>query len=80
MRAHGSELVSKRDPKIARNSRTSWENWDFLSPKFDFLQRLSISDKSEKIFLNGFPISLTAFCFLQRIFTFCNGFQIFNFP
>jgi hypothetical protein len=70
-----ANLVSKRDPKIARNLRISWENWDFPSPKLQFSShkiRFSstaapISEKSEKIFFNGFLISSTAICFLQRI-------------
>jgi hypothetical protein len=66
-----ANLVSKRDPKIARNSRISWETWDFPSPKlqfsshkiqfsstvFLFLQRLSTFFNSFPIFLNGFPLS-----------------------
>ena len=31
-----ANLVSKRDPKIARVQRMSWENPDFPSPKSDF--------------------------------------------
>jgi hypothetical protein len=66
-----ANLVSKRDPKIARNSRISWENWDFPSPKllfsshkiqfsstaFQFLQPLSAFFNGFLIFLNGFPLS-----------------------
>ena len=66
-----ANLVSKRDPKIARNLRISWENWDFPSPKlqfsshkiqfsstaFRFFQRLSAFFNSFPIFLNGFPLS-----------------------
>ncbi len=57
---------------------------NFPRSKFDFLQRLShfwemllISEKSEKIFFNGFPISSTAFRFLKRLSDFFNGFPIF---
>jgi hypothetical protein len=32
--------------------------------------------KSEKIFFSGFPISLTAFQFLQQLSAFFNGFPI----
>ncbi len=52
----------------------SWENRDFLSPKsnfprskFDFLCGFPISEKSEKIFFNGFPISSAVFHFHQRL-------------
>ncbi len=71
-------MVSKRDPKIARNSRISWEikifllqNSDFPRSKFDFLQRLSdFQEIRENLlqrlsdFFNGFPISSAAFRFL----------------
>jgi hypothetical protein len=78
-----ANLVSKWDPKIARNSRISWENRDFPSPKlrfsshhtkFDFLQRLSnFQEIQENLlqrlsnFFNRFPLSSTAFHFLQRL-------------
>ncbi len=55
----------------------SWENRDFPSPKsnfprskFDFLCDFPISEKSEKIFFNGFPISSAAFHFHQRLYDF----------
>ena len=79
-----ANLVSKRDPKIARNSRISWENRDFPSPKsdflhskFDFLQRLSnIREIRENLlerlsdFFNGFLLSLTHFKFSITAFRF----------
>ena len=57
---------------------------NFPRSKFDFLQRLSrfreillISEKSKKIFFNGFPISSPAFRFLKRLSDFFDGFPIF---
>jgi hypothetical protein len=58
-----ANLVSKQDPKIARNSRISWENWDFPSPKLQF--------SSHKI-----RFSSTAFWFLQQLSAFFNGFPL----
>jgi hypothetical protein len=42
-----------------------------------FFNGFPIFEKSEKIFFNGFLISSTAFCFLQRLSAFFNGFPIF---
>jgi len=83
-----ANLVSKRDPKIARNSRKSLGKSRFSYPKnpiffaqnLIFFNGFPISEKSEKIFFNGFPISVTAFRSLRRISYFCNGLQIYNFP
>jgi hypothetical protein len=41
-----------------------------------FFNSFSISEKSKKIFFNGFPISSMSFQFLQRLFNFFNGFPI----
>jgi hypothetical protein len=79
-----ANLVSKQDPKIARNLRISWENWDFPSPKLRFfLYKIQFSSTAfqfprnlRKFFLNGFPISSTAFRFLQQLSAFFNGFPL----
>jgi hypothetical protein len=72
-----ANLVSKQDPKIARNLRISWENWNFPSPKLLF--------SSHKIRFSSmvfwFPRNLRksssmAFQFLQRLFAFFNGFPL----
>ncbi len=48
----------------------------FLAQSLIFFNRFLISEKSKKIFFNGFPISSTAFWFLQRLSAFWNGFLI----
>ncbi len=71
-------LVSKRDPKIARNSRISWENRDFPSPKLQF-SLLKIRFSSTAFWFPRYPrkSSSMAFRFLWCISTFRNGFLIF---
>ena len=78
MRACGENLVSKRDPKIARNSRISWENQDFPSPKLRFSSlKIRFSSTAFRFPRNPRKSSSTAFRFLRRISTFRNGFLIF---
>ncbi len=78
MRACGENLVSKRDPKIARNSRISWKNQDFPSPKLQFYSlKIQFSSTAFRFPRNPRKSSSTAFRFLRRISTFCNGFLIF---
>ena len=82
-----ANLVSKRDPKIARNSRKSLGKSRFSQPKnpiffaqnLIFFNGFPISEKSKKIFFNGFLISSTAFRFLQRLSAFFNGFLLTNY-
>jgi hypothetical protein len=59
-------------------------NSDFLHTKFNFLQQLSdFQEIQENLlqrrsdFFNGFLLSSTAFCFLQQLSAFFNGFPIF---
>jgi hypothetical protein len=85
MRARGSKFGVKTRPQnhqklenvsgkieifLARNPI-------FLAQNLIFFNGCLISEKSKKNFFNGFPISSTAFRFLQRISTFRNGFLIF---
>jgi hypothetical protein len=54
----------------------------FLTQNLIFFNGFPISEKSKKIFFNGFPLSSAAFCFLQRLSAFFNGFPVFlnSFP
>jgi hypothetical protein len=71
MRAHGSKSgVKNETPKLPVTRKSLGKIRIFLllksnfpHTKFDFLQRLST-------FFNGFPLSSTAFQFLQRLFDF----------
>ncbi len=67
-------LVSKRDPKFS--SLKIWFS-STVQRLSTFFNMFPISEKSEKIFYNGFPISSTAVRFLQRLSAFFNGFPIF---
>jgi hypothetical protein len=88
MRAHGSKFGVKMRPQNCQKLENVVgkiviflaQNPIFFAQNLIFFNGLPISKKSKKNFLNGFPISSTAFRFLRRISTFCNGFQIFNFP
>ncbi len=88
MRAHGSKFGVKMRPQncqklenvVGKIKIFLAQNPTFLAQNLIFFNGFPISEKSEKIFLNGFLISSTAFRSLQRISNFCNGFQIFNFP
>jgi hypothetical protein len=72
-----ANLVSKRDPKIARNSRTSWENRDFPSPKLRFSShKIRFSSTAFQIPRNLRKSSSTAFRFLQWLSAFFNGFLL----
>ncbi len=74
-----ANLVSKRDPKIARNLRISWENWDFPSPKLRFSSlKIQFSSTAFRFPRNPRKSSSTAFRFLQRLSDFFNGFLIFS--
>jgi hypothetical protein len=80
-----ANLVSKRDPKISRNSRISWENWDFPSPKLQFSShKIQLSSTAFRFPRNPRKSSSTAFQFLQRLSAFFNGFPLsstaFQFP
>jgi hypothetical protein len=73
-----ANLVSKRDPKIARNLRISWENWDFPSPKLRFSsQKNRFSSTAFQFPRNPRKSSSTAFRFLRRLSAFFNSFPIF---
>ena len=78
MRARGSKSgVKKQDPKIARNSRISWENWDFPSPKLQFSShKIRFSSTAFQFPRNPRKSSSTAFRFLQPLFAFFNGFLL----
>jgi hypothetical protein len=72
-----ANLVSKRDPKIARNSRTSWENWDFPSSKLQISShKIQFSSTAFRFPRNPRKTSSTAFRFLQRLSAFFNGFPL----
>ncbi len=73
-----ANLVSKKDPKIARNLRISWENWDFPSLKLHFSShKIRFSSTAFRFPRNPRKSSSTAFRFLQRLSAFFNGFPIF---
>jgi hypothetical protein len=78
MRARGSKSgVKKRDSKIARNSRISWENWDFPSPKLRFSShKIQFSSTAFRFPRNLRKSSSTAIQFLQRLSAFFNGFPL----
>jgi hypothetical protein len=88
MRAHGSKFGvktrlqnrQKLENVVGKIEIFLAQNPIFFAQKLIFFKGFPISEKSEKIFLNGFPTSSTAFCSLRRISIFCNSFQIFNFP
>jgi hypothetical protein len=87
-----ANLVSTRNPKIARNPRISWENWDFPSPKLrSSSHKIRFSSTAFQFPRNPRKSSSTAFQFLQWLSAFFNGFPIssmafqfsstaFNFP
>ncbi len=69
--------MSKRDTKIARNLRISWENWDFPSPKLRFSShKIQFSSTAFRFPRNRRKSSSTAFQFLQRLSAFFNGFLL----
>ncbi len=69
--------VSKQDPKIARNSRISWENWDFPSPKLRFSpHKIWFSSTAFRFPRNPRKSSSTVFQFLQWLSAFFNGFPL----
>jgi hypothetical protein len=88
MRAHGSKFgvkmrlqnCQKLENVVGKIKIFLAQNPIFFAQNLIFFNGFPISEKSEKIFLNGFLISSMAFCSLRRISTFCNGFQIFNLP
>ncbi len=72
-----ANLVSKWDPKIARNLRISCENWDFPSPKLQFSShKIRFSSTAFGFPRNPRKSSSTAFKFLQRLSAFFNGFLL----
>ncbi len=72
-----ANLVSKQDPKIARNSRISWGNWDFPSPKLRFSSlKIRFSSTAFQFPRNPRKSSSTAFRFLQQLSAFFNGFLL----
>ena len=72
-----ANLVSKQDPKIARNLRISWENWDFPFPKLQFSShKIRFSSTAFRFPRNPRKSSSMAFHFLQWLSTFFNGFLI----
>ncbi len=85
MRACGSKFGVKTRPQNCKKLENVLgkieiflaQNPIFLAQNSIFFNDFPISKKSEKIFFNGFPISSTAFHFLWRVSTFCNGFLIF---
>jgi hypothetical protein len=80
-----ANLVSKTRPQNRQKLENIFGKIDIFlaqNPIFHaqnsiFFNGFLISEKSEKIFFNNFPISLTAFRFLWCISTFRNGFLIF---
>jgi hypothetical protein len=88
MHAHGSKFgvktrlknCQKLENVVGKIKIFLAQNPIFFAQILIFFNGFPISEKSKKIFLSGFPSSSTAFRSLQRISTFCNGFQIFNFP
>jgi hypothetical protein len=73
MRARGRKFGEKRDPKIARNSRISWENRDFPSPKLRFsLLKIRFSSTVQR--LSDFQEIQENL--LQRLSDFFNGFPL----
>jgi hypothetical protein len=85
MRAHGSKLGVKTRPQNCQKLENVFgkikifraQNPIFLAQNSNFFNGFLISEISEKIFFNGFPISSMAFHFLRPISTFRNGFLIF---
>jgi hypothetical protein len=85
MRAHGSKFGVKTRPRNCQKLENVFgkikifltQNPIFLAQNSIFFNSFLISEKSEKIFFDGFPISSMAFCFLRCISTFRNGFLIF---
>jgi hypothetical protein len=72
-----ANLVSKQHPKIARNLRTSWENWEFPSPKLRFSShKIQFSSTAFQFPRNPRKSSSTAFQFLHRLSPFFNGFPL----
>ena len=72
-----ANLVSKQDPKIARNLRISWENWDFPSPKLRFSShKIRFSSMAFRFPRNPRKSSSMAFRFLQWLSAFFNGFPL----
>jgi hypothetical protein len=72
-----ANLVSKQDPKISRNSRISWENWDFPSPKLQFSShKIWFSSTAFQFPRNPWKSSSTAVQFLQWLSSFFNGFPL----
>ncbi len=72
-----ANLVSKRDPKIARNSRIFWENWDFPSPKLQFSShKIRFSSTAFRFPRNPRKSSSSAFQFLQRLSAFFDAFLL----
>jgi hypothetical protein len=88
MRTHGSKFGVKTRPQnsqklekvVGKIEIFLAHNPIFFVQNLIFFDGFPISEESEKIFFNGFPNSSTAFRSLRRIFNFCNGFQIFNYP
>jgi hypothetical protein len=72
MRAHGSKFGVKTRPQncqklenvIGKIEIFLAQNPNFFGQNLIFFDGFPISKKSEKTFLNGFPISSTAFRFL----------------
>ncbi len=74
-----ANLLSKQDPKIARNLRISWENWDFPSPKLHFSShKIQFSSMAFRFPRNLRKSSSTAFRFLQLLSAFFNSFPLFE--
>ncbi len=72
-----ANLASKRDPEIARNSRISWENWDFPSPKLRFsMLKIWFSSTAFQFPRNPRKSYWTAFWFLQRLSVFFDAFLL----
>jgi hypothetical protein len=72
-----ANLVSKQDPKIARNSRISLENWDFPSPKLQFSShKIRFSSMAFQFPRNPRKSSSMAFQFFQLLSAFFNGFPL----
>jgi hypothetical protein len=72
-----ANLVSKRDPKIDRNLRISWENQDFPSPKLQFSShKIQFSSTAFRFPSNPRKSSSMAFQFLHPLSSFFIGFPL----
>ncbi len=72
-----ANCVGNESPKLPDTRESLGKYWDFPFPKSGFPQWLSDFLQRLSAFLNGFPLSSTAFHFLQWLSAFFNGFSAF---